>query len=377
MSDSPSSIPTARSTWQTDLDTAVCEHCQWRFLVPGQNPPPVCPNCCHGPLALLPGGLPEMPYPYPPELAAPFEVTDHALEAAIRGFASSIPFAPKDLTPDRLQARMQPVFLPMWLVDSNVAAIWKAEAAYKYEVISHQESFDGDLGHWTTHEVKEPRLRWETRLGRLNREYQNVPVPATDDHKRVEQLLGHFSLKQILPYHPDRIQQTLIRLPDNAPQEIWNDASAVFQKTASTECQQACEADQIRQFRWKPRFSQPNWTLLLLPIYASYYQDDQGHTHPVLFHGQTGKAVGKGRASIKQAGRTSIELFLAGLVLFFTGLLLDPLTRSNPLFNLVSTSMLLIGIAGAVACFLPYLIAWDYNRKQALEEHKEKQRGAI
>jgi hypothetical protein len=365
------------SVWQLDLETAICEHCQWRMLVPSQCPPEVCPNCCHGPLALIPGGLPEMPYPYPPELAAPFEVTKQGLEEAVRGFASGIPFAPKDLNPAKLQARLRPVYLPMWLVDSSVTALWKAEAAYKYEVISHQEFYDGDRGRWTTREVKEPRLRWEPRLGRLKREYQNVLIPAVDDYERMQKLLGGFSLKQVLPYNPERVQQACIRLPDNTPQEIWNEAATAFQKTASGECQQACEADQIRQFRWKASFTRPNWTLLLLPVYASHYQDDQGQIHPVIFHGQTGKAVGKGRSSSKQASRTSLELFAAGAVLLALGLLLESINASNQMLNIISMSVLLIGMAGIIASAVPHIIVWDFNRRQMLEEHREKLKGAL
>ena len=362
--------PDVLTAWRSDLEAAVCEHCQWRFLVPSGVTPVLCPHCCCGPLEFLPGRLQEMPHPFAPELVAPFEITLPQLDEHIRAFASSIPFAPKDLNPARLRERAQPVFLPMWLVDSSIAAYWKAEVGYKYEVVSHHEMYWGETDQWITEEVQEPRTRWESRFGRLARTYQNVTIPAVDDHRYLEQKLGPFSLKQVLPYHPERIQQACVRLPDYAPKDIWNEAAISLQKAASTECLHACQADQIREFHWKARFSQPHWTLLLLPVYASHYQDDQGQRHPVLFHGQTGRAMGKGKASSKQAAVTSVELFLAGLALFLLGLLLDSITSGNPTLKIISMSILLIGVAGIIAAAVPHIIAWDYNHKQALEEHK-------
>lgn len=360
------------AAWGIDLKAAVCEHCQWRFLIPAGAPAVVCPHCCRGQLEILPGGLQAMPHPNPPELVAPFEMTLPQMDQHMRAFASSVPFAPKDLRPDRLRQRAQPVYLPMWLVDSSIAASWKAEMGYKYEVVSHQELYWGETDHWVTQEVQEPRTRWEQRFGRLARTYQNLTIPAVDDHADLEQKLGPFSLKQVLPYHPDSIQQAAIRLPDNAPNDIWNEAALALQKAASIECMHACEADKIREFRWKARYARPNWSLLLLPVYASHYQDDQGRRHPVLFHGQTGKAMGKGKSSIRQASITSVELFLAGLALFLLGLLLDSITSGNPTLRFVSMSILLIGVAGIIAAVVPPIIAWDYNHKQKLQEYKEK-----
>lgn len=369
----PSAVATPELTaWQTDLDVVVCEHCQWRYLVPHNDPPALCPNCCHSPLEVFPGGLAEMPHSYPPELVAPFEITPKGLNETIKAFIAQVPFAPKDLTEAHLRSHLKPLFLPMWLVDSKVNAVWRGEVGFDYEVVSHQEFYNGTFSKWETREVKEPRVRWEQRLGRLNRSYQNVTIPAVDDQSFLEQQLGSFSLKQVLPYTPERIQQASVRLPDNAPKEIWNDAALAFQKTALTDCQHACDANQMRQFEWKARFAQINWTLLLLPVYATHYLDDKGKPHAVLFHGQTGKPSGKGRASFGQAGYTSLLILTAGLALFVLGLFLDTLATTNPFVHILSMIFLLIGLAGVLTSPIPFIIAADYNHRQVLDERKEK-----
>ena len=363
------------TAWGADLEVALCERCQCRFLIPCGAPPPTCPNCRQGKLEILPGGLPEMPHPYPPELVAPFDLSEQGLSDAIQTFVTGIPFAPAGLNSAALRSHLQPVFLPMWLVDAAVSATWQAEAGFDYQVVSHQESYNGDLNQWSTREVKEPRVRWEHRIGRLNRAYQNVAAPAVDDHAVLEKKLGSFSLKHVLPYAPERVQRAAVRLPDNPPKEAWNEAVGAFQKTASAECQQACEANRMRQFQWKAQFNQLNWTLLLLPIYSTCYRDDDGKLQPVVIHGQTGKAAGARRASTHRAGRASLIFLAAGVLLFVLGLLAD-LLAANRLVSVLSTYILLISVAVLVASLIPFVIAWDFNRRQALEEANLKQKGA-
>lgn len=372
LTNNPVSVTTGSSTWNAGLRTAVCPHCHWRYLIPNDQSQGVCPNCYQSPLSVLPEGLPDLQETYLPELVVPFRLTEAKLAEAIHQFASGIPFPPEGLNEAALRSRLLPIYLPMWLVDSQISAQWEAEAGFNYEVVSHEEMYNGNQHYWQSREVKEPRTRWENRVGQLHRSYQNVMAPAVDDADQIEASLGNFDLSSTQSFNQDCLvengRQVYLRLPDHPPKEAWSETAAAFQKAAAAEVQQACSADRLRQFRWKANYSRLNWTLMLLPIYSAFYLDDDGKPQPLFLHGQTGHLHGSRRASMQKARQTSLHLLLAGILLFLASILLDAVFPESPASRIISTYMSIIGIAGIIASAAPPLIVWDFNRRQTLDQ---------
>ncbi len=368
MSENAASSTRLLTAWGADLASAFCARCQTSFLVDRDAPPAACPNCFQSALEIKPDDIAGGLHPYPPELIVPFQLSEQQLGDAIRRFAASIPFPPTSLDPSKLRAGMSMVYVPTWLVDSAVSAYWQAEVGFDYQVISHQETYQQNLGGWKSSEVKEPRVRWENRVGRLRRAYHNVAVPAIEESARPEKQLGAFHMDSAQSYHPDCIRRAAIRVPDRTPQTSWSDAAAAFQKTAAQDCQHACSAGHIRQFRWKARFNRLNWTLMLLPMYTAYYRDDQGKIHGIKIHGQTGAISGSPHASSRRALHAGLLILLMGIILFLAGLLLDDLPTNSMLVETIATLLSVLGISAVLASCAPSVIAWDFNRRQHLEE---------
>jgi hypothetical protein len=352
------------SAWDIPLEFAECETCHWCYLVPAGRPTGLCPNCHRQNLVRLPLERANLQHLYPPELVLPFSLSDQDLEATTKDFAKGIPFPPEELKAAALKARMTPVYLPIWLVDSCTVAAWEAEAGFNYEVISHQENYDQDRGGWDSKEVREGRTRWEARAGKLNRTYQNIPSPALDAATRLEKELGGFARVTAEPYRPELIGSAAIRLPEQTPDETWSEAAAAIQRAATDECRQACGADQIRAFRWKAQFADLNWSLLLLPVYTSYYLDDRDNPQPVIIHGQTGAITGARRASVKRAQGASLIILLVGIILLLLGLLLEMFARGAPGAHGNALLLEVAGIIGVVATLVPIGMAWEFNRRQ-------------
>lgn len=346
--------------WGIPLQAFVCEACDWAFLVPAGDGAARCPHCSQGRLTRF-----ESPQQInSPELLIDFSVSSARLEAAIRQFAQGIPFAPQDLSGEQLRKRLTRLFLPMWLVDSPVKANWKAEAGFDYQVVSHQEKYEQNRGAWSSQQVQETRIRWAPRLGRLDRSYLNLAAPALEQHAQLQAQLGLFDLKQARPYQPEKVAHSFVRLPNRSNLDAWNDVKPTLQSAAAEECRQASAADHIRQFSWQPNFGTPNWTLLLLPVYSSYYLDDEGVAQQVLIHGQTGVVNGDRRASLKRASKTTVGLLITAIVLFVIGLLLATAGALLP-------PALALGFAGIGLAFLlgfgsltPLAVVWWFNRNQ-------------
>jgi hypothetical protein len=365
---SEANAPLSLTTWGTDLQPAACPRCHAAYLVACDAHAARCPSCCQSMLEVLSDDIPYLTHAYPPELVTPFALSEAQISEAIRQFAAGIPFAPSELSDPAFRSRLATVYLPMWLVDGRVLAYWQAEAGFDYQVISHQEYYEQNRNGWESREVKEPRVRWETRVGRLNRTYQNVAAPALDNSSSLEKKLGHFALDSALSYTPNHIQHAFVRLPDIPPKVAWAETASAFQKTAAEECQKASGANRIRQFRWKARFARLNWTLMLLPTYSTCYQDDHGEVQPVLIHGQTGTVSGARRASMRRARGASLIILAIGVLLLIAGLLLNLGSAADLAVNTISAYCVVLGITTMIASGAPVMIAWDFNRRQKLEE---------
>lgn len=353
---------TELEAWGRDVRAALCPCCDWAYLLPAERPLPRCPHCFDGELVSLAEEVMELPTIRPPELVLPFEVPTETLAQQVTRFAEGIPYPPEDLNPQALRERLQPIYLPLWLVDVEVTAAWQAEVGFDYEVLRHQEQYS-DAGSWRTRQVKETRVRWEPRVGRLQRRYDNLPAPALEDAAMLEHALGRFRLEAARPYAPNVLEHGLVRLPNRLPEDAWHDAEPGLQSAAAEEVRQAARAQHLRDFRWAPQVQSQHWTLLLKPLYTTFYHDDAGQPQPVLIHGQTGQVSGARRASLKRAQKTALLLgSITAVVLVLSLLALVSSFVLPPLAIVGGLGIILALILGGAA-LIPLVRVWRFNRR--------------
>ena len=354
--------------WGVPITGAICPVCDWSFLLIGNKEQVAtrCPYCFQSDLASLELTQDQEHVHYYPELVISPTVSTEKIANGIEVFADKIPFPPNDLNPDSLRRRLRLFFLPVWLVDSSVTAIWEVEIGFNYDVVSHQERFSE--GQWRTQEVEETRVRWEPRIGRLERRYQNVLTPALHIQSEIWRRLGPYRVNQAQVYSPDIVMNTLMRLPDQNPEAVWPTVRPALHKLAAAEVQSAAKADYVRKFRWAPSYQDKVWTLLLAPVYATYYADDTGQPQSVLIHPQSGQVDGIRRSSMKSAQRVSLILGMIALVGFVLSLVLG-------MIGLVIPPLLIIAVIGGVisACvgvgaFIPMLRSWRFNLRNKDEK---------
>lgn len=348
--------------WGTPLDAAICEQCDWRYLLPPGLLPLQCPHCFGAVLVSLNGQGDALPHDHPPELVLPFTAATATLSQQIQQFAGHIWFAPGDLNPENLKTRLQRVYLPMWLVDSQVQATWHAEVGFNYQVVSHRDSFDENSGGWQSQQVKETRIRWEPRVGRLTRTYHNIPAPALEEHDLLLRRLGQYNLSAAQAYSPAEMEQAIVRLPNRSPTDAWPDAAPAFKEAAAKECRQAAHADHLREFRWRAEHPHQNWTLLLLPMYVTYYLDDDRTPQPILIHGQTGQLSGPRRASMKRAQRTALIIVAVAAVIFALSLVAGLVSFFVPPLFVVAAVGVFVAVLVGLLGLVPVGIAWQFNR---------------
>ncbi|MFP4320968.1 MAG: hypothetical protein ACLFTK_00795 [Anaerolineales bacterium] len=346
-----------RAAWDAPLQPGACESCDILFLIPDNAERLLCPNCLAETLVPASEGAIERMNIHAPEAVLPFSATDETVANALTTFVREIPMKPFDLSLENLRVRAQRVYVPMWWLDVDVNALWQAEAGYPYEVISHREVYDAG---WKTQQVTETRLRWEPRVGQLQRRYTNIPAPAVDAEQTIRQQVGDFQMSAVQAYAPDMLRAgALVRVPERPPDDAWDTAQKRIKQRALQDIQVATGAESLREFRWTPNYDKHQWTYLLMPVYVTYYRNVDRQRHWVIIHGQTGQVTGERRANIAQARLFSGGIFAIAAVLMVVSIILFLLGLS-----LVSTLLFLFGVLVALAAPVPFFRAWNFNRRQ-------------
>lgn len=350
------------SGWSAALDPAHCGACHAGFLVPASAGAPLCPNC----LAARLEPVPAVEANPPPEWIVPFNIAPVTLNANLERWMRDIPFPSATLNPASLNSRLTPLYLPMYLADVSVWGTWSAQMGFDYLVASSEERYSN--GQWVTQRLNETRIRREPRAGDISRRYENLPVPALEQHTFKNQTgqdtLAGFDTSRAVPYTAQTLANAFVRTPEITTEAAVPFARQELERRAARDCQTAASAQHLEQFAIRAAFGEPNWTLLLLPMYVTSYSDDEGHWLAVRVNGQTGAVSGIKHSSMKTARRWTM---LFGGIAFFLLLFSAALVL---LSNIVSQAQVWVAVVvflALVVCLAtptPLIIAWEYNRRQ-------------
>jgi hypothetical protein len=351
-------IEESQTLWDTDRQPAGCTHCQRGFLVQELFLNTVCPLCRQGKLEPQPLRM----RLEQPEQVLPFRINQHKLHAIYENFVSEVWIKPDDFTSDLLLKRSIPVFWPLWLVDSDISGSWQMEAGFDYQVESTKEIFAS--GQWQSQKNIETRVRWEPRLGKISTHVSNVAVPALTDHQNRQQMTGQYAIDQANAFDPTQLGNALMEIPNLPPEDAWPLAKPQVDKTAAKICANAAGAQHLRHFTLKATDDNLTWTQFFLPLYATFYTDDEGQPQSLIVNGETGAIHGPQLASRKKG--LQIAGILAGgsgllLVLALIGLLL---TAVFPPAGIFAAVIGVLGIGLGISAIIPAVWPGQWNRKQ-------------
>jgi len=361
MMDRPQLVQDAdiQAIWHADLHAVGCLNCGVIHLLPAGWETPRCPACLAGILEAQPARL----RPESPEMVVPFsaDLSLDRLSAAFTEWLRGLWLRPFDLRVESLLSRLMRAYLPMWLVDGQVVGTWSAQMGFDYQVESTQERFDQDRG-WKSQCLNETRVRWEPRVGRLTRAFHNLALPALEEREQAVLMayLGRYDLNQAVAYTPTAVVDAAVRVPSLLPDEARPLACAAFDRTAAADCQRAASAQHSGEFTLSADYRDLNWTQLLLPVYATYYEDDAGRIVPVWVNGQSGRVGGVRRASLRKARRVAGTVVLVAVLVFLGGALLTLLDADT-----VASLLMTVGFFMAIVAALPVLWVWQFNQQQA------------
>jgi hypothetical protein len=102
--------------------------------------------------------------------------------------------------------------------------------------------------------------------------------------------------------------------------------------------------------------------LLLLPLYSTYYLDDDKQPQPILIHGQNGRLSGRRQASMQRARRASLIIAGVAVAIFLVSVVLALASLAFTRLLAVAGLVLLVALGVGVLGLLPMLVVWQFNR---------------
>ena len=353
------------SAWGKPFQAYGCPACGQAYLAENLSAEVICPNCAQA--ALLPQNAAFREEP--PEMMLKFKHSVSGLKNSFDTYVKKVLIRPEDFTGENLSRRCKPVFWPMWMVDCDVKASWQAEAGFDYQVKSSQEYYQS--GQWRTREVKEDRVRWEPRVGLLQRHYDNAIAPALEEHETWKKRLGSYRFNEAVRYTPELPSGSLIQIPDMQLASSWPAARSNLNRLNSSDCCKAAGAQHIRNFSLDAAYDSQNWTLFLLPMYSTYYLDDEGKKFAVYVNGTSGQMSGVRMASQKKGWRiagimaaVAVMLLVLGLISFAAAALFVPA-------SVIGTIFVVLALALGAAAIFPAVWPWMWNNGQMEKSDQE------
>jgi hypothetical protein len=174
--------------------------------------------------------------------------------------------------------------------------------------------------------------------------------------------LGAYTQDAAGPYQAEVMAAAVVRVPSLEPEAAWPFARARLDERVAADCQAAAGAQHVEQMRLAVEYGGRHWTQLLLPLYATAYQDDDGNWIPVLINGQTGRISGVRRASQRLGWQWTGLLAAVAVVLFLVGAAISAAGALVPPLLAVGGALMVLSFILGLLAPIPAIWAWQHNR---------------
>lgn len=319
-----------------------CEGCGFVGFVADE----ACPAC--GARRLAPGSA----YVADLEKVIPFSATDTQIRAGLTALRSRAWFADPGFDPAKIAVR--PLWVPVWLVDATVRGSWTAEVGFDVEVTSSDEVLDG--GRWVSREVTRTKVRWEPRLGAVDRRYDNAVAAAITGWSSLQASLGPFDVTGAVA--AATVPDGAIEGPDVPAEVAWAEAEAAWSAAVGADCARATGAAHVRGVAITAGYEDVHATWALAPVGVATWTDEAGVLRVVRVHGVTGRGAGVIPGSWRRAWTWAAGIAAVGAALLVLGLLVG--VAGVVLLPLLAVAPVLMGIGAVVlvAAVVPPAIVW-------------------
>ena len=223
----------------------------------------------------------------PPHGVLPFKIDVARVRDEIRKWWKDQVGAPGRLAKSALVDTVKCLYIPYWTFDAHVHCRWTADAGYYYY---EDEDYTDSKGNTQTRRVR--HTRWEYAQGELEHDFDDEPIPATDNvPMNPLRDVEPFPTQEAVPY--DRafvsghvVEQYRVVLMTAAEQVLER-----MEQRVKKLCAGEIPGDTYQNLEVQSTYSRQTFKHVLVPIWLLTYVYRR-KTYQVVVNGYTGKIAG-------------------------------------------------------------------------------------
>ena len=248
-----------------------------------------------------------------PKGLLPFGLEERDARKAMTDWLGRLWFAPNGLQEYARKGRkMTGIYVPYWTFDADTKSSYRGERGTVYYV-TKTVMRDGKQV-----QVREQRIRWRPKSGRVARFFDDVLVLASRSlPKRYTDNLQPWDLQALEPYRPEylagyRAEGYVVELADG-----YDEARAYMDQVILRDVKFDIGGDRQRVHDVQTTVSDVTFKHILLPVWMAAYKY-RGKTYRFVVNGRSGKVQGERPWSAwKIAFAVIVGLIIAGVIGYF------------------------------------------------------------
>ena len=165
-------------------------------------------------------------------------------------------------------------------------------------------------------------------------------------------------------FEASHLDEDRIQAPDVAPDDAWPLAEPTFRRLAGEEVQRAVQGQHVREVHLAAEHPDQHWTLMLQPMWMTWYRTDKDEVLPVVVDAVGGEVKGAVLAGYTRAILWGSVIGGAGAFLLLLCLITAVLTIFVPPLIALPLLCLIFGVIGLAFSVWPAFSVRSWNRRQ-------------
>ena len=289
--------------------TAKCPVCGGEFELKFYERTTICPYCKSPILTNL-----DIFYDLHPESLLTFSFDKKRAKELFKNWIGSLWFAPNDLKYMLSHEKIEALYLPYWTYDCDTTSYYEGERGDIYYVYVQKEVLINGVREIRT--VREERIRWSFKTGRVSRFFDDVLVGASKTLPRaIINRLSPWDLENLIPFEEKFLTGIKSQTYQVALDEGFKEAQKKMELIIAQDVRNDIGGDRQKIISIKTYYDNVTFKYILLPIYQIKF-NYKNKTYQIAINARNGKIFGERPYSYVKIIFTVLGVLLVSALVF-------------------------------------------------------------
>lgn len=280
-------LENAQEDWGTEKKVMHCDSCGADTLLDSNIASQFCPFCGSSHIlqdSSCSSGI-------APETLIPFTVGKKSAESSFLKWLKKRRFAPNALKHQYVSHRLEGVYVPYWIYDSQTYSEYTAQAGTYYYVTQT---------HWVTRNGKRQQVtrqvrktRWRNTHGNYSKFFDDILINgSTHVNQKIINKIQPYNLSDLVHYKSEFLSGFVTEKYSVGLKDGWHVARQEVDSSIRNGITRQIAADEVRALNVNTQYNHITFKHLLLPVWISSYTY-KGKLYQFMVNGQSGKVDGE------------------------------------------------------------------------------------